>query len=209
IEKFTEAIEAATVVAHLGDWIRARREAKQLGRVDRQAAERERAEFVRQRDNLLELAKRGGDFEVVKRGIADLNEKIEGADAQLKASNVLAGVDLRMLKDGSDAVKAGWEKQIKKRPEVLAQVLGKLIGGQPKIKVTPDPSRHEWKFEAEVDYTPLVREVDQEVADVIEALGRELELDPKAIKQLAAKRENSGPWLMQRAGSMPPARSRR
>jgi len=192
IEKFTEAIEAATVVAHLGDWIRARREAKQLGRVDRQAAERERAEFVRQRDNLLELAKRGGDFEVVKRGIADLNEKIEGADAQLKASNVLADVDLRMLKDGIDAVKAGWEKQIKKRPEVLAQVLGKLIGGQPKIKVTPDPSRHEWKFEAEVDYTPLVREVDQEVADVIEALGRELELDPKAIKQLAAKRENSG-----------------
>jgi DNA invertase Pin-like site-specific DNA recombinase len=193
IAKFEEALKPAAVAATFEGWTKDRREAKQLGKEERAKLEREARELELYIDGLIRASAKIDAPEKYKAEIEGSQTMLKAIRDKLEGAEVLATIDPRLMADAVEAVALDWKKQLRRDPGVIGQVLGKLL--HEKIKLTPPKEkRGEWGFEAErVDLLALVREADEDVAEAMEGLMRELDLDPKdveaakAVKPKAAK----------------------
>jgi DNA invertase Pin-like site-specific DNA recombinase len=176
VEKFEEALKSQVVISKVEAWVKSRREAKAMGKGDRRALEQERDRLEREIQKLVDgLATVGASAEI-KRGIEDRKAKLEHVDGQLKGASVLMDFDARTLADAVEAVTEDWRRQLKRNPDVVGQVLGKLLP----IKMAAAPRRDGkgWDFEAECDYAGVLREADEELLEALQALSREHGIKP-------------------------------
>ncbi len=175
-EKFGEVLTAAAVISKVEEWQRLRREAKLEISADRKVLHDERARLDRQIQSLVDdLADAGvGAKTEIKRGIEDRKARLEHIDGQLKSAEVLHDFDIRVIRDAVQGVVQDWQAQLDRNPDVIGQVLGKMVAV--KMRLTPRPGSDEWDLAADVDYAAVLREADADFIEAVEALLRELEI---------------------------------
>src|SRR5262249_37630603 len=95
--------------------------------------------------------------------------------------DVLKSFNAQEMADAVEAVTLDWRKQLKRDPGVIGQVLAKLL--PEKLKLFPPKARGgEWSYEAEVDFAAVLREADEDKAEAMEALARELDVPTRGAK---------------------------
>ena len=75
----------------------------------------------------------------IKRGIEERKARRDEVEAQLRSAKVLHDFDLRTLRDAVEAVVEDWRRQLDRNPDLVGQVLGKVVAV--KMKLTPSPRR--------------------------------------------------------------------
>jgi len=174
-QKFPEAFRAGVVLAKLEEWVGLRREAKDHGKADRRKLEAERDTLTQDIANLIKLGAKNPTPEI-RAEIDRRSARVEEINGQLKAAEVLADFEPRLLRDAIEAVTEDYERQLKRKPELMGQVLGKIL--KVKMSVTPGPGRTDpWEYVADVDYQAILEEADADVAEAVQALARELDVD--------------------------------
>jgi hypothetical protein len=183
VEKFSAALIPAAVIAKVEEWTKLRREAKALGKEDRGQLERERDDLDRQIRRLVSHSAKIDAPDEFKAEIEGRKTMKRAVEDKLRGSDVLKTFDLQEFKDAIEAVAQDWRRQLKRDPEVIGQVLAKLL--PLKMKFSPPAGDvGEWSYDAGLDYLPVLREADEDKARAMEALMRELEIEPtKPIKK--------------------------
>jgi DNA invertase Pin-like site-specific DNA recombinase len=173
--KFQSVLTAAAVLDKVEAWTRLRREAKLEMSVDRKALNDEQARLKGEIGKLVDALASVGATDEIKRAIEDRKGRLEHVDGQLRSAEVLHEFDVRTIRDAVDGVLKEWRQQLDLNPDVIGQVLGKLV--TVRMRLTPQPpDGKEWLLDSEVDYSGVLREADPDLVGAMETLLRELEI---------------------------------
>ena len=173
--KFQSVLTAAAVLGKVEEWTKLRREAKLGMSVDRKGLHDEQARLKGEIGKLVDALASVGATDEIKHAIEDRKGKLEHVDGQLRSAEVLHDFDVRTIRDAVDGVLKEWRQQLDRNPDVIGQVLGKLVSVR--MKLTPQPpDGKEWLLDSEVDYSGVLREADPDLVEAMEALLRELEI---------------------------------
>ena len=172
-EKFQEVLTVAAVVSKVEEWQKLRREAKLEAAADRKGLRDERERLDLEVQNLVDLGA-SDPTPAIKRGIDERTARIAEIDGQLKAAEVLHEFDIRTIRDAVQGVMEDWQQQLDRNPDLIGQVLGKVVAV--KMKLTPQHGGKAWDLAAEVDYAGILREADADFTEAVESLLRELEI---------------------------------
>ncbi len=175
VETFPAVLKPAAIVREVQRWIATRREAKADGKTDRAAVARYIAELDRDIKTAVAKSVKTRDekmAEAYEREAEGLMLLKRTEEAKLQGTDVLREFDAGELADALEAVTKGWDKHLERDPGIIAQVLSKVL--RMKIAVVPVEGGG-WKYEdVEVDYLPVIREADEDLARVIESFTREM-----------------------------------
>jgi hypothetical protein len=188
IEQFGKALQPAFIAARLGEMVKARGEVKALGKEDRAQLEAEIAGFDLQIRKLVKALGIVDAPEEIKAEIEGVKLMKRAVEDKLAGAEVLYSFNAQEFADVLEAVTEDWAKQIRRSPDVIGQVLSKVL--QFKIPVVPsaDGSR-EWTFgPVDVDLLPVVVEADKDKARAIESLTRELSLRAEEVEQAKSRK---------------------
>ena len=191
MDRFEKALVPAAVIAKVEEWQKLRRGAKSLGKEDR-------AKLERERDALDRRIKKAVAASLVVDAPEEYKAEIEGTklmkqtvEDKLRGAEVLHSFDPEVMADAVEAITKDWRKQLKRDPDVIGQVLAKLL--HEKLNLYPPKARGgEWSYEAEVDFTAVLREADEDKAAAMEALARELDLDVEDVRKAGDRRKARG-----------------
>jgi hypothetical protein len=166
-------LTVAAVVSKVEEWQKLRREAKLEAAADRKGLRDERERLDLEVQNLVDLGA-SDPAPAIKRGIDERTARIAEIDGQLKAAEVLHEFDIRTIRDAVQGVMEDWQQQLDRNPDLIGQVLGKVVAV--KMKLTPQHGGKAWDLAAEVDYAGILREADADFTEAVESLLRELEI---------------------------------
>src|SRR5262249_36016546 len=152
------------------------REAKDIGKEDRGKLEQERSDLDRRIRKLVAALGIVDAPEEIKAEIEGVKLMKQAVEDKLAGAEILKSFNAQEFTDIIEAITQDWQKQIKRSPEIVGQVLSKVLTFKLPV-VPPEDGSREWKFgPAEVDLLPIVQEADADKARAIEALMRELSL---------------------------------
>jgi hypothetical protein len=167
--KFKSVLTAATVALKVEECTKPRREATPEGTSRRAGLDREIQKLVDA------LASVGATAEI-SRGTEEHKAVLEHIDGQLPSAEVSHDFDIRTVRDAVGAVVEDWLWQLDRNPDMVGQVLGKLV--VVRVRLTPRPCSDAWDRDAEVGYAGVLREANADLIEAMEASMRELKIKP-------------------------------